>query len=74
MVSRATPLSIKVFSNGKFIIVENSLQLKEVKEESTNLGLNNIRDRYNYLCGENTVEVSDNGAFKVKIPIIEAEI
>ena len=74
VVSRATPLSIKVFSNGKFIIVENSLQLKEVKEESTNLGLNNIRDRYNYLCGENTVEVSDNGAFKVKIPIIEAEI
>ncbi|MEM9857262.1 MAG: histidine kinase [Bacteroidota bacterium] len=73
VVSKATPLAIKVFSNGKYIIVENSIQLKEVKEESTNIGLNNIRDRYNYLCGEDAVEVSDNGVFRVKIPIIETE-
>ncbi|MEM6526246.1 MAG: histidine kinase [Bacteroidota bacterium] len=73
VVSKASPLAINVFSNGKYLIVENSIQLKEVKEESTNIGLNNIRDRYNYLCGDDAIVVNANGKFTVKIPIIETE-
>ena len=73
VVSKASPLSISVYSNGKYLIVENGIQLKEVKEESTNIGLNNIKDRYDYLCGEDAVVINSNGVFKVKIPIIETE-
>lgn len=74
VVSKASPLDINVFSNGKYLIVENNIQLKEVKEESTNIGLNNIRDRYNYLCGDDAIIVNDDGVFRVKIPIIETEV
>ena len=75
VVSKANPLSIKLFSNGKYIVVENSIQLKEVKEESTNIGLNNIKDRYNYLCGKDAADViNSNGVFTVKIPIIDKDL
>lgn len=70
VVSKSNPLTIKIYSNSNYLIVENSIMLKEVKEESTYIGLKNLKKRYDYLCGEDAVITNSNGVFKVKIPII----
>ena len=71
VVSKSNPLTIKIYSNATYLIVENSILLKEVKEESTYIGLKNLRKRYDYLCGDDAVITNSNGVFKVKIPIID---
>ncbi len=70
VVSKSNPLNIKIFSDDTHIIVENSILRKEFKEDSTNIGLANIRKRYDYLCGKDAIITNSNGVFKVKIPII----
>lgn len=70
IVSRAHPLEIRIFEENNFLVVENVIHRKSVTQESTQTGLRNIRQRYNFLCGENTVIVQSNGKFTVKIPKI----
>lgn len=74
VVSKNNPLSIKIFEENDHLVVQNNIQLKEVKEESTNIGLNNIRSRYDYLCGKDALIVKANGMFTVKIPVIPADL
>ncbi len=73
IVSKADPLTIRLYANGDYYIVENNVQLKPVPEESTNTGLKNIRQRYEFLCGKDAVIVQSNGKFIVKIPILKVE-
>ena len=72
-VSRKSPLSIKLYSNNGHLVVENNIQLKEQKVESSNVGLNNIVNRYSFLSKENPVIVNSNGKFTVKLPLIQVE-
>ena len=71
VVSRANPLEIELFRNDDYYFVENIIQLKSVPEESTQTGLSNIRQRYEYLCGRDALIVHSNGKFSVQIPIIQ---
>jgi hypothetical protein len=71
IVSSDKPLKIEVSaSNGK-LIVSNNLQKKNQVNESTGIGLDNIRNRYK-LLGNGQVEVNESGSdFTVSIPLIE---
>jgi len=71
IVSSDKPLKIEVFAlNGK-LVVSNNLQKKNQVNESTGIGLDNIRNRYK-LLGNGHVEVTENGSdFTVSIPLIE---
>ena len=71
IVSSDKPLTIEVFAvNGK-LVVSNNLQKKNQINESTGIGLDNIRNRYR-LLGNGKVEVTENGSnFTVSIPLIE---
>lgn len=71
IVSSDKPLTIEVFAvNGK-LVVSNNLQKKNQINESTGIGLDNIRNRYK-LLGDGQVEVTENGSnFTVSIPLIE---
>jgi LytS/YehU family sensor histidine kinase len=71
IVSSDKPLTIEVFAvNGK-LVVSNNLQKKNQINESTGIGLDNIRNRYK-LLGNGKVEVTENGSsFTVSIPLIE---
>jgi two-component system, LytTR family, sensor kinase len=71
IVSSDKPLRIEVMAlNGK-LIVSNNLQKKNQVNESTGIGLDNIRNRYK-LLGNGQVEVTENGSsFTVAIPLIE---
>ncbi len=71
IVSSDKPLKIEVSAvNGK-LIVSNNLQKKNQVNESTGIGLDNIRNRYK-LLGNGQVEVNESGSnFTVSIPLIE---
>lgn len=73
-VSRKSPLAIKLYNNHSgHLVIENNIQLKEQKEESSNVGLNNIVNRYSFLSKDNPVIINSNGKFTVKIPLIDVE-
>lgn len=71
IVSSDKPLKIDVFAQNGRLVVTNNLQKKNQVNESTGIGLDNIRNRYK-LLGEKKVEVTENGEnFTVSIPLIE---
>lgn len=71
-ISEEHPLAIKIFRKDKSLIVENTLQRKSVlPDESSGLGLENIKKRYEFL-GTRKVEVREaEGKFIVSVPMIE---
>ncbi len=71
IVSSEKPLKIDVFAENGKLVVSNNLQKKNQLNESTGIGLNNIRNRCK-LLGNGQVEVTESGTdFTVSIPLIE---
>jgi len=70
-ISEQNPLSIKVYYENNYIVVENNLQKKvQTGESSSGLGLENIIKRYQFLS-DKKVEVSEKANhFIVKLPLI----
>jgi hypothetical protein len=70
IVSEENPLTIRLQTHDGYLVVENNFQKKMVlPEESTGLGLENIRHRYAFLS-KLPVEIIQNDHFIVKLPII----
>jgi len=70
IVSAERPLTVRIFTDEKYITVINNFQRKKDKEPSTGIGITNIRNRYALLgFGEIIIESSDE-SFIVKLPII----
>ncbi len=64
------PLKIRIFTEGKFLSIENNLQPREQLKESAGIGLANIVQRYALLTKENVFIEKTEQTFKVKIPIL----
>lgn len=64
------PLNIRIFTEGKFLCIENNLQVREQLKESAGIGLANIVQRYALLTKENVFIEKSEQTFKVKIPIL----
>ena len=72
IASMANPLHIEILVKGGQLIVKNNLQLKSsLSEESTGIGLSNIRKRYELLNNESVLIDEANGFFVVKLPLLE---
>lgn len=70
VVSADKPLIVKIYTDGKHIVVANNLQPKKAGVPSTGIGLTNIRNRYMLLgCGEVVIDSSED-QFIVKLPLI----
>jgi sensor histidine kinase YesM len=69
-VSKLHPLSIAVFLDNNFIVVRNNLQLKTNQNDSTGIGLSNIKARYEFLSSQPISVSEEGGFFTVKIPVI----
>lgn len=70
IVSLEQPLPIQLYIEDDKILIKNKLQLKKNPEPSTQLGLENINQRYIHLL-DKTVEIENNALFfKVKLPLI----
>lgn len=73
VVSTKNPLSIQIRSADAFIEITNNLQEKAVKEESTLIGLKNIKKRYEFLS-DFPVEIKKTSSeFRVKVPLLQIE-
>lgn len=70
IVSLEKPLYIKLFLKDDFLVIENNLQLKRSKENSTGTGLENIRQRYLQVLGKDICVVQNEVFFQVKLPLI----
>ncbi len=71
IVSSGKPLQIDVFTENGSLVVSNNLQMKNQINESTGIGLDNIRNRYK-LISERPVKVTESVTnFTVSIPLID---
>ncbi len=67
-----SPLFIRIYSDGSYLIVENNLQPKRTNY-STHTGLNNLIARYSYLSEKKVEVIKTDNAFIVKIPLLYHE-
>ncbi|WP_298546681.1 histidine kinase [uncultured Aquimarina sp.] len=73
--SKEKPLEINIISIQKnSLIVQNNLHVRKQKEESTKLGLKNIEKRYSFYTNQKVVIETENGYFKVTIPLLPKNI
>lgn len=70
IVSLEHPLRIRIYEDGKAIVVENPIQLKKGNDNSLGVGLSNIVRRYDHLLDRQVTIVNDEKDFKVKLPFI----
>lgn len=71
IVSKKSPLEISIQSHNSSLIVTNNLQLKEIKEESTYIGLQNIQSRYLFLSDKPVKIEKTENRFSVTLPLLE---
>jgi len=72
IVSEDEPLKIGIYTDKKeYLVVENNLQKRQVVQGSGNLGLSNIRLRYEHLTEKSVIISESDEKFIVKIPLIK---
>jgi LytS/YehU family sensor histidine kinase len=72
-ISEEHPLTITISQKDGNIVVENNLQRKTgFADDSTGIGLDNTRKRYDFLSDRKMEVVEINGKFKVTIPLLES--
>ncbi|TAH05063.1 MAG: hypothetical protein EAZ16_03305 [Sphingobacteriales bacterium] len=70
-VSLETPLEIKVYAEGQWLVVSNNLNAKFNKEESEGMGLQNIQNRFRLLTDAPLKFGTENGWFVVRLPMLK---
>lgn len=70
IISKQRPLEIDVFTENGYLIVRNTLQPKNQETSSTQIGLQNIRNRYAFFTDEEMIVQDDEGYFQVSLPLI----
>lgn len=71
IITKAKPLYLRINVQGNLLYVTNSLQEKTIKEPSTGVGLQNIRNRYKVLFNQDIHVERFEDEFVVKLPLIE---
>lgn len=74
IVSRSKPLRVSIQVKGDELVVKNNLQSKPLVEHSTQIGLQNISQRYQIITGKEITINKDQTSFSVSIPLIRAVI
>lgn len=70
-ITQENPLMIKLLIENEYLIVSNNLQLKNSElHESTEMGLTNIKARYESLSNNKVLVDETTTSFKVSIPLI----
>jgi len=72
IVSSATPLTIKIKSIDNQLVVSNTLQERKDVRNSTGIGLNSLRGRYQLLSSQEPIFEKTENYYIAKVPLIEA--
>jgi len=71
--SKEKPLKIKIFNeDDQFIIIQNQVNLKTGITNSTKIGLDNIKSRYDLKSDKQVVIYQSEEVFKVKLPMLSS--
>lgn len=70
VITKAKPLHLVIETHENCIEVRNSLQPKAIKEPSTGVGLQNIRNRYEVLFNKQISVLSEGNSFLVRLPLV----
>jgi len=73
VASKKFPLRIVLEKQGNYIMVSNTLQKKEIEEESTRIGLKNVVARYKLLSDLPVIIEEIQTHFIVKIPVLQIQ-
>ncbi|MFM7195098.1 MAG: sensor histidine kinase [Bacteroidota bacterium] len=73
VVSSRNPLRIQLKAVQGVVVVSNNLQEKTIKEESTFIGLQNIRKRFAFLTEDPVKVEKSESMFRVTLPLIKIE-
>ncbi len=72
VISEAHPLMIDIFILDNYLVVRNNKRKKDALEQSNQIGLGNINNRYSILTGKNIqIESELDSTFSVKLPLID---
>jgi len=71
IISNSKPLTIKLYEEDNYLVVENKLQEK-IHKDSTGIGLSNIKARYQYMTDKEVIIEKTNAWFKVSVPLIKS--
>jgi sensor histidine kinase YesM len=69
-MSREKPLIIKLFILGDYMVVSNNIQRKNILENSTHLGLSNLKERAKLIMSKELTINEETDQFVIKLPII----
>ncbi|HZK93041.1 MAG TPA: histidine kinase [Prolixibacteraceae bacterium] len=72
-VSEAFPLQISIRKNNDYLEVENSLQPKNVGEDSKKTGLKNIIQQYAFFSDRSIEIIQSEENFLVRVPILKSQ-
>ncbi len=70
VISSALPLTIRLYTQGGRLFVENNLQRKKVAVASNGIGLQNIMMKYALLDHSEIVVHDDEASFRVGLPLL----
>jgi LytS/YehU family sensor histidine kinase len=68
-ISSTNPLTVKVYSNGDSLVVENPIRKRSTLAEGMGTGLYNLKKRYSLLLKKEVLVSTDNDIFKVELPL-----
>ena len=68
-ITTAQPMNITISAGEGHIVVSNPIRPKIEPEKGTGIGLDNLANRYELICGSKIVVEQTEGNFVVKLPI-----
>lgn len=72
-MTNESPLHIRIEYSGGRIVIINNLQPKAATEQSTGIGLENLKERYRILSGDKIIVSKNENTFSVSIPLLANE-
>ncbi len=72
-ISMAKPMRIEIRTLEGYLVIANSYQPRNSKEESTGFGIDHLKLRYSYISEKKPVFQIEDGQYIAKIPLIKAE-
>jgi sensor histidine kinase YesM len=70
VITKETPLHIRIYAEKEMVCVENKLQEKESGVDSFGIGLQNLSNRYRLLSQKDIIITKDKHKFRVKLPLL----
>ncbi|QCR24133.1 sensor histidine kinase [Pontibacter sp. SGAir0037] len=70
MALEEEPLQVHLYIENDYLVVQNNLQERRIREESTGMGLPNIESRYSYLTNNKVQIIATSQEFTVKLPLL----